>query len=210
MADDRTWLTLGNRPALGSSRLKYCCRAFCKFCLVLTACSDCLRLLVWELAGSFPWNLMALPLNAFWLPDLARLPFFSPFPVAGSADVNVFLIARRMVLYNVILLLSCFLPWSAFCANGAMFVSFSFFLFSTFLTPSSCSFCSEPSFSCFGFRSKCSCFLSPNGFQLSNSPLGFDSFALCCRFPPRSSFCSPSPFIPVCVDCFYVSTSIPL
>ena len=54
------------------------------------ALSDRLRLLVWNWHGPFSWDLMALPSNVFCLPGSRPLRFFSPFPVPGSAGVDVF------------------------------------------------------------------------------------------------------------------------
>ena len=51
--------------------------------------SDSLRVALWEHFGPFSWDLMALPSNAFEVSGQA-LPFFSPFPVPGSAGVDVF------------------------------------------------------------------------------------------------------------------------
>ena len=49
-----------------------------------------LRWRVWYWRGPFQFDLMALPSNAFCLPGYPPLPFFSPFPVPGSAGVDIF------------------------------------------------------------------------------------------------------------------------
>ena len=48
-----------------------------------------LREALWRWCGPFSWDLMALPSNSFSVAGVS-LPFFSPFPVAGSAGVDVF------------------------------------------------------------------------------------------------------------------------
>ena len=49
-----------------------------------------LRRKVWRWCGPLSWDLMAIPSNAFRLPEFGSLPFFSPFPVPGSSGVDVF------------------------------------------------------------------------------------------------------------------------
>ena len=143
--------------------------------------------------------------KCFWH-DESCLPFFSPFPVAGSAGINVFSTPAGWYFIMFTRLLSWFPLWLAFCVNGAMSVSFSFFPFQKLLKP----FDSLvllllfwAVFSCFLF------FLLPKVFSWTILLLILIYLLFVVVFPHTLLFLSPFPLHPcVCCFCLYVSTSI--
>lgn len=182
------WVPSGSNPADAPSRVLS--RLDCML-------SDRLRLEVWKWAGPFSWDLMALPSNAFRLPGGSRLPFFSPFPVAGSAGVNVF--SQRppggslycyppFVMIPALIGLLC--EWGDVCV--VLILPFSVAspaIWFPRLAPFVLGRLSLASASDRGAL----LFPSPSGFQPNHAPLGFDLFAFRCFFPPRAPLSVPLP-----------------
>ena len=160
--------------------------------------SDALRLSLWERYGPFSWDLMALPSNAFSVYGRS-LPFFSPFPIAGCAGVDVFSQrAPRGVSYAfppfvmILPLIGLLEEWGDVCAILVLpFDSFS-------APPSWFSRLSPFILEIMPLVSKTDIgsvlFPSSGGFAPNCYPLAFGLSAFKCFFPPRAPL--PRPFPP--------------
>ena len=160
------------------------------------ALAPALRLKVWNWGGPFHFDLMALPSNVFQIPGHSPLPFFSPFPVAGSAGVDLFsqqLPQGRLWCFPPHVMIRAVIGlldevggrWVALILPvGPAFVSWlprlSPFIVKELPLASS----SEKGVVLFPSRS---------GFSLNRYPLGFGLTAYLCFFPPRPSISAPLP-----------------
>ena len=156
-----------------------------------------LRWRVWSWCGPFHFDLMALPSNAFCLPGYPPLPFFSPFPIVGSAGVDVF--AQRLPQG----LLWCYPPFVMISSVIGLLeevggVSVVFVL--PVGLPSVSSWFPRLSPFILGqlpLASSCDrgvvLFPSRDGFSPNFSPLGYGLTAYRCFFPPNCRVPRPLP-----------------